>query len=115
MPASSIHRPAKSRLVTPVPYTASPSVQAAIKRIGRTEDVRFSPDFSRLAILGFNANKVLILALQAYRNSDSQPTILLKDFLEIDCERFRKPHGAHWINDHTLIIANREGAVDIFE
>lgn len=115
MPASSIHRPAKSRLLSPVPYTASPSVQAAIKRIGRTEDIRFSPDFSSLAIVGFNAKKVLILALQTCLNSDSQPTILLKDFLEVDCERFWEPHGVNWINDHTLIVANRKGGVDILE
>lgn len=114
MATITIHRPARREPLRAISYTATESVQAAIEGIGRTEDVRFSPDFSNLAILGFNANKILILSLEISRNVESQPIILLKDFLEIGCDRLKKPHGAYWINDNTLIVANREGAVDIF-
>ncbi len=40
-----------------------PMVLSALEGLGRTEDVRFSPDNRRLAIAGFGRHRVFLLDL----------------------------------------------------
>jgi len=47
-----------------IEYTASGKVRAAISRLGRTEDVQFSPGGGRLAVAAFNQNRLLILEIE---------------------------------------------------
>ena len=44
-----------------IKISASEDVQKALAEIGRTEDIKFSPDNRRLAIAGFLKNKILIV------------------------------------------------------
>jgi hypothetical protein len=44
-----------------IEVSASPNVKAVLARLGRTEDVTFSPSGRRLAVAGFGHNTVLIL------------------------------------------------------
>ena len=53
-----------------VEFTAGEEVRAAIARIGRTEDVQFSPEGGRLAVAGFNENRLLIFGIET--NWDSE-------------------------------------------
>ena len=95
-------------------FTASEKVRSAIARIGRTEDVQFSPDGERLAVAGFRENRLLILGIET--NLDSEPpTIALTGPLELESDALVLPHGLCWIDDRTLVVANREGLVAIFE
>lgn len=97
-----------------VNYTADEEVRAAIARIGRTEDVQFSPRGGRLAVAGFNENRILILGIET--NWDSEPpAIALTSPLELESDALVLPHGLCWIDERTLVIANRQGLVAIFE
>ena len=44
-----------------VPCVYNAQIRHALGRLGRTEDVRVAPDGKRLAIAGFNANRILLL------------------------------------------------------
>ncbi len=97
-----------------VEFTAGEEVRAAIARIGRTEDVQFSPEGGRLAVAGFNENRLLIFGIET--NWDSEPpAIALTGPLELESDALVRPHGLSWIDERTLIVANREGQVAIFE
>src|SRR5262245_53317664 len=45
-------------------YDASPEVRAVVARIGRTEDVKLSPDNRRLAVVDYFNNKVFLFSVR---------------------------------------------------
>ena len=55
-----------------IAYIASDEVKAAIVRIGRTEDARFSPNGRRLAIPGLYVHHLLVLELEWTRKQIRQ-------------------------------------------
>ena len=95
-----------------VAFTVTDEVQAAIARIGRTEDVRFSPDQSRLALVGHHCNRLLILDVEV---GEAGQEIALTGSLEIESDSFDLPHGVAWLDRRTLVVANRASDVAIFE
>ncbi len=97
-----------------VEFTAGAEARAAIARIGRTEDVQFSPDGGRLAVAGFSENRILILGIETNWDSDL-PAIALTGPLELESDALVLPHGLCWVDERTLIVANRQGLVAIFE
>ncbi|MEO6607550.1 MAG: hypothetical protein ABIN69_03675 [Aestuariivirga sp.] len=88
-------------------------VADALLRLGRTEDVNFSPDGKRLAIAGFLENRLLILKIK-HSGSGKNRRITATDHLEISGPAFKAPHGLRWIDDQTLIVANRMGDLGIY-
>jgi hypothetical protein len=44
-----------------IPVSTDASVASAVGRLGRTEDVRFSPSGRRLALAGYRTNRLLIV------------------------------------------------------
>jgi len=101
-----------------VPIAAGKGVAEALGRLGRTEDIHFSPDGKRLAIAGFNENRILILDVAiedaAFGRGGSATKAGFSDHLEISSPCLDKPHGVFWIDDRTLIVANRQANVDVF-
>lgn len=95
-------------------YSAESAVQAAIGRIGRTEDVQFSPDGSRLAVAGFTEDRILVLGVETDWDTDP-PKVAFTASLEVDSDGLHSPHGLCWLDDRTLAIANRSGHLTIFE
>lgn len=95
-----------------VRFSARGDIRAAVERIGRAEDLCFSPDGKRLAIAGLSVERLLILDVEA-RLAESGPQVALTGFLEIECAAFRHPHGVAWADASTVIVANREGAITI--
>lgn len=94
-------------------FTASDEVRAAIARLGRTEDVQFSPSGKQLAVAGFNENRLLILGIEV--SWDTDPAITLSGSLEVESRDLQRPHGLCWIDERTLVVANRAGRLVIFE
>ncbi|MBL0038437.1 MAG: hypothetical protein IPP36_07305 [Nitrosomonadales bacterium] len=80
--------------------------------LGRTEDVKFSPDGRRLAIAGFNCNKILILELDC-DFTDIHKNVVISDFVEISSLSLKNPHGLAFLDDKTLIVANRKGGASV--
>jgi hypothetical protein len=97
-----------------ISFVPSDGVKAALANLGRTEDVQFSPDDRRLAIVGYNLNKILILDIKA-KTAKGKILVLCDDWLEITSPSFNYPHGLFWIDSSTLIIANRSAEVPIIK
>ena len=99
--------------VTPqLDFKASKPVQAALSEIGRTEDVRFSPDNRLLALAGYGRNHCLILRIDI-ELTPSGPQIVADDFMDLTSDGIGTVHGLDFIDDRTLAVANRDGLVSI--
>lgn len=88
---------------------ASPPVRAALAAIGRTEDIRFSPDNALLCIAGFGRQRLLLLRIRVAGDG----LIRIDDFLELTSDGIGAVHGIDFIDDLTLVVANRDGRVSI--
>jgi hypothetical protein len=89
---------------------------AAIGRIGRTEDVQWSPSGRRLALAGYLADRVLVLDVDVDVDRGGAPQrISLSGALEVHSPSFDHPHGVDWFDDDTVAVANRYGDLGIFE
>ena len=92
---------------------ASEAVRAALSAIGRTEDLRFSPDNRLLAIAAFARKRCLILRVDVETGSGG-PAITIHDFMELRSDSIGEVHGLDFIDDRTLVVANRDGQLAIF-
>ncbi len=93
---------------------ASNAVRSVLSDIGRTEDVRFSPDNRRLILAGYGLNHLLILRI-AIEASDAGPVVVADDFMELTSDGITSAHGLDFLDDRTLAVANRDGLVSILE
>lgn len=96
-----------------VNYSAPKHVRNVIAALGRTEDVKFSPNNRRLAVAGFVKNKIAVFDIHIAVSQDGK-SITLTDVAEISSTHFNCPHGLDFIDDETIIVANRKGSVCIF-
>lgn len=90
-----------------LPFRPSSVVADRIRALGRTEDLMFSPDQKRLAIAGFSGNKILVIRLSTI-TEESGTSVLADACVELACPDFAQPHGLSWIDDETLVVANRK-------
>ncbi|MCC2098607.1 MAG: hypothetical protein KDJ29_17050, partial [Hyphomicrobiales bacterium] len=104
-PADPVARPLQPEM--------SSGVRDALSSIGRTEDIRLSPDNRRLAIVGFNENVCLLCAVEIDAKTPV-PRIALTGHVELVSDVMRSPHGLEFIDDDTIVIANRGGNVSLF-
>src|SRR5262245_33862635 len=102
------------KMVTAINYSAPKYVRNAIADLGRTEDIKFSPDNRRLAVAALSKNKIVIFDV-CIEASPSGRTITLTDVVEISSTHIKRPHGVYFIDDEKIIVANREGGATIFE
>lgn len=87
-------------------------VHQALIGLGRTEDIKLSPDGRRLAIAGFRRNRILLLEMDRNRTG-THPGLAIRNFVEISSPGLKDPHGLAFLNDQTLIVANRQGGVSV--
>ena len=97
-----------------VKYTADKHAVGVISKLGRTEDIKFSPNNRRLAVLSFLNNKIAIFEV-CISASDYSRKIVMSDAFEISSAHLRRPHGVDFIDDEKIVVANREGDVVVFE
>lgn len=90
----------------------SDEVYRVLARLGRTEDIKFSPDGRRLAIAGFNCNKILILEVD-FDFTDTHKNLVISDFAEISSLSLKNPHGLAFLDNNNLIVANRKGGASV--
>lgn len=93
-------------------FEASNRVKKVLAQLGRTEDVRFSPNDKRLAICGFGKNKLLVLDVEI-AVSAAGVEVALTDFMELTSASLHEPHGLFFLDDDTLVVANRSGSVPV--
>ena len=94
-------------------YVAPPEVCAVIESLGRTEDVRFSPDGRRLALAAFNRNRIAVFDIDVSRSA-AGTSVAVTGAVEISSPALRRPHGIDFVDADTLVVANREGDVALF-
>jgi hypothetical protein len=94
-----------------IDYDATDAVRQAIARLGRTEDLAFSPDGLRLAIAGFACNRVLVIDVEV-PGATSGAGVRLTGALEIHSAALAEPHGVSFIDADTRVVANRAGRRD---
>ncbi|MCZ8259862.1 MAG: hypothetical protein O9333_07005 [Beijerinckiaceae bacterium] len=97
-----------------LPYQADEAASAALRRIGRTEDIQFSPDNRRLAIAGAKADMILILTVDMAEVPAGGP-VRLADPMLLTCPDFDFPHGLFWLDDSRIVVANRNGLAPILD
>ncbi len=81
--------------------------------VGRTEDVRFSPDSRRLAIAAFIRNQVAVLDVEISA-AGTKRRIEITGGVELSSDALKEPHGLDFLDRDTLIVASRIGTVTTF-
>ncbi len=94
-------------------YTAPAPVREAINALGRTEDIRLSPDNRRLAVAGFARNRLSVFDIEI-SSTGARPRITLTGGVVLAAKALKLPHGLDFLDDHTLIVSNRSGDVTTF-
>jgi hypothetical protein len=95
-----------------IAHDASEAVRVGLNRLGRTEDIRFSPNNRRLAVVGFDRNSIAIVDIDI-TTGGSSPHVTVTDMAEFSSPCFSDPHGVDFLDDETIIVANRGGSVTI--
>ncbi|AZO61122.1 hypothetical protein EOA75_03980 [Mesorhizobium sp. M1A.F.Ca.IN.022.07.1.1] len=100
-------------MIPRIDFVATGAVNDALAAIGRTEDLRFSPDNRLLAVAGYGRRRCLMLRI------DIEPTagaarIVIRDFVELRSESMGEVHGLDFIDNRTFVVANRDGLVAVF-
>ena len=94
-----------------IEFDASSDVRAALDRFGRTEDVRYSPNNRRLALPSFDRNAVAVVDIEI---DDERPMVTATGMAEFTAPGLDYPHGVEFLNDETIIVANRNASVTAF-
>ena len=97
-----------------VDYETSSSVKKVISSMGRTEDVKFSPDYRWLAIAGFTLNRINLFAVEVVHDGFSR-ILNIHSSLVIESSSFIQPHGIEFIDNTHMVIANRQGKLHVFQ
>ncbi len=92
---------------------ATPVVRSVIAGLGRTEDLRFSPSGRRIAIAGYLRNQITVLSVEL-RSAVDGKTIVIDSGVVISSPALKKVHGLEFLDDDTIIAANRGGGVPVF-
>ena len=95
-----------------IPYRASVAASRVIADLGRTEDVQFSPSNRRLAVAAFHRNRIAVFDV-AISRADGKPQVALNGVVEIAAEMLKGPHGLCFLDEETLVVANRQGSVEV--
>jgi hypothetical protein len=94
-------------------FDATDAVQRAIAEMGRTEDLRFSPDGERLAFACYSTDRVAIAEIEIDMGA-SGPEIAVTRLVYLESDRLREPHGIDFLDDETIVVGNRGAAVEAF-
>lgn len=95
-----------------IEYWANRHASEVIACMGRTEDVKFSPSGQRLGIAEFQNNRIALFDLN--HEQSAQKRIGLTHTIYVSSPKIDKPHGMDFIDEETIIVANRNGDVCVF-
>lgn len=89
-----------------IPLEVSDKLAAALAAMGRTEDLAVSPDGKLLAVACFDSNRIALIGFEVIEDSVRITRI---DSAAVD--GLDRPHGVVFLDDVTLLVANRESDV----
>ena len=96
-----------------IEYKASSEIRDVISRLGRTEDIRLSPDNTRLAVVDFLENRIFFFSIRI-DNTTATPKITIFDHIILSSASLRGSHGIVFLGNHYIIIGSRNGDVGVF-
>jgi hypothetical protein len=96
-----------------IEYEAPAEVREILASIGRTEDVKLSPDNRWLAIAGFSANEIYLFSI-AIDGMTSPPAVRLRAGRVLRSAHLAEPHGLTFVGNEHLLVCNRAADVCIF-
>lgn len=79
-------------------------IATVLGTIGRTEDIVTGPNGDRVAIVGFLANSILLARLAP---TDGTARVAVESVLLVHSHDLHHPHGVEFLDESTLVIANR--------
>jgi hypothetical protein len=94
---------------------APADLRSVIAGMGRTEDVKFSPDNRRLAIAGFGRDTVFVVDVVIAEDGEDTVRLSVTGVVELSSSSLREPHGLCFIDRSTLVVANRAGEAPILK
>jgi DNA-binding beta-propeller fold protein YncE len=100
-------------VIAHIDYEAPQNVRDVIASLGQTEDVRFSPDNRRMAVASYFSNKIAVFDVSVTTRQGSK-NIQLTGVTEFSSASLNTAHGLDFIDDKTMVVANRDGQVCIF-
>ena len=92
----------------------SPGVRAALERIGGAEDVRFSPSNGRIALACLPHNAIAIADVTVDVDGD-RSRVTITHVEEYSSPSLDRPHGVDFVDDDTVIVANRGGNLTLLQ
>jgi len=95
-----------------IAYDAPRAVQAVPGQPRGFEDVCFSPDNRRLALAGCYQNSISIADINIATDG-GRPHVTLTNVVEYLSPCLKEPHGVAFLDDDTIVVANRLGDVDV--
>ncbi len=98
----------------PTDYQAPAEVRQVIQTMGRTEDLVFSPSRRKMAIAAFEQNAIYLFSI-SMSAALPNPRIVITDVCAFTSRALQRPHGVDFLNEETLVVANRKKYVNIFE
>ncbi len=96
-----------------IEYKASSEIRDVISRIGRTEDIKLSPDNKRLAVVDYFNNKIFLFSIRIDSTS-ATPRITIFDYSIISSASLCNPHGVAFLGNDHIVVCSRFRNVDVF-
>jgi DNA-binding beta-propeller fold protein YncE len=101
------------RIPRKLDISAPSHIRDAIAALGRTEDIKFSPNNRRVAVARFNDDRVCIFDI-FIDPPQHGGRIEIRGFVEISSPELKGPHGLEFLQEEHIVVANRYGRTCIF-
>ncbi|MEM1039649.1 MAG: hypothetical protein AAGI12_09295 [Pseudomonadota bacterium] len=99
-----------------VELSVLPDCEACFNGLSRTEDLALSPNNQWLAVANFTLNCITFFQLSfTYDGSPRTPGLSIGNYWQLQSPTLKYPHGLDFLDDQTLVVANRQGSIDLFD
>jgi len=106
----------ENRLKFEVDFNVAPAVLDCFNTLERTEDLGLSPDGRWLAVANYALDGITLFSIDtAFTNGAEPPRLTLNNFWQLKSSTLSEPHGLDFLDNTTLVVANRTGSIDIFD
>lgn len=95
-----------------VPFDAVGDARVIVHGIGRTEDLAFNADGSRLAIADFSNDEIVLFDVDV---DAAASRVRLTHGFRLASTDLASPHGVAFVGERHVAVANRGGGVRLFE
>lgn len=95
-----------------IKYETTSKIQSVISKIGRTEDVKFSPDNKRFAITELYEKSIHLFSFEI-DSIGCSPKIRITNYTLLKSKSFNHPHGLCFLDNNHIVVCNRKGGISI--